>query len=616
MKGLYIILVIILLILSMLFVVVFFFSNDYDENTGEEVVITSSEQLKHAEDALNWLKLQQDSSYKNSITFSIDYDYDYTGEVSGKVDITKWQDIDFEWQQDPYFTIDGVIDTSKSFSGKISGTWGGTEYPEDYVIKVFAKTDSETLQAIVELNPNGSWGTDVLNFQGELKAYLFDQEDNIVAYPNEQQTISSDNYQVWLYRKTDKLSLLEKLPLYSDGSFISYPQPRYNDDGDIRRFVSTAKSGDKVAKLVNVKEQSIIDSTEAPEYNLIRSKYIPEDDPLSGMYGLDERSWIYSDAVAIIAFSIADEHDRANNIIKSLQLLQNQDGSLYFSYDINTGKLKDYEEIYSGSLAWVGYSVVFYEEKYKEGIYIEFAKRIADYLLTLQVTDQSDLRYGSIKGGFNSDGTPKTWVSTEHNIDSYFFLRDLGYLTGIQKYTDAAELVKNSLVTYHWNTSENHFQRIDSDDRTLDSNSWGGIFAQAIGREDMVEGAATFVKEFEVTNQTMKLNSDTNYYNMTYQTDVQLTGFKPYLEGGNYSNTIDEVWAEGTLGVINEMLRRGEDINIYLKSMFAMQDADSRGGLVSSNHNEGEFHIWPSVADAAWLYIDLVDYDAIWTPDR
>ncbi len=616
MKRLYIILAIILLIFLTLFLILFFFTNEGDGNNGEKVIITTAEQMEHAEDALNWLKMQQDSGYKNSISFSTYYDYDYTGEVSGTVDITKWKEIDFDWQQDPYFSIDKEIDSNQSFSGKISGTWGGTEYPEDYVLKIYAKTDSEILQAIVTLDPNGSWSTDELIFTGELKAYLFDQEDNIVAYPNEQRTISSDNYQVWLYRKTDKLPLLEKLPLYSDGSFISYSQPRFNDDGDIRRFVSTAKSGDKVAKLVYVKDQSIIDSTEAPEYNLIRSKYIPEDDPLSGMYGLDERSWIYSNALAIIAFSIADEQERANSIINSLQALQNEDGSLYFSYDINTGKVKDYEEIYSGSLAWVGYSVVFYEEKYNEGIYIEFAKRIADYLLTLQVTNQSMVGYGSIKGGFNSDGTPKTWISTEHNIDSYFFLRDLGYLTGIQKYIDAADLVKNSLVTYHWDTKENHFQRIDSDDRTLDSNSWGGIFAQAIGREDMVEGAAAFVKKFEVANQTMKLNSDTDFYNDTYQTDVHLSGFKPYLEGGNYSNTIDEVWAEGTLGVINEMLRRGENVNTYLSSIFVMQDADSRGGLVSSNRNEGEFHIWPSVADTAWLYIDLVDYDAIWKRDR
>lgn len=63
-------------------------------------------------------------------------------------------------------------------------------------------------------------------------------------------------------------------------------------------------------------------------------------------------------------------------------------------------------------------------------------------------------------------------------------------------------------------------------------------------------------------------------------------------------------------------LKRWEDAYIYLKSMFAIQGADSKGDLLYSNQNEWKFYIWSSVADTAWLYIDLVDYDAIWTPDR
>lgn len=588
----------------------------------------TANQTYHAQKALSWLKQQQDSRFKNAVSFNAYYSYYSEGEVSGKVDLLKWQSLDFDWEPDPYFTLDGSYTkdpTTGTYLGPIHGTWGGTTQPGRYTVKVFSKTDIYYLQASVPLNADGTWSTGDESISGELKVYLFDNDNNIVAYPNAQPTWSSANYEIALYCRTDIPYLKSKIPLRSNGTFKSNPPPRFNDYGDITRFSATVKTGDKIARLVTKTGEKIIDSTEVPRYKLLRSKYIPSDDPLSGMYGLDDRSWIYSDAMGVIVFTMAGERTRAYQILDALESLQNPDGSLYFSYDIYGGPVDGVTTTYTGSLAWLGYSAVFYEQKYKEGNYIEFAKKIADYILTLQVTEpyidhHGHPYFGGIKGGYNDNNDPSTlknWMSTEHNIDSYFFLRDLGELTGIQKYKNAASLVKYALTNYHWYDEQKRFKGGTSNyDLTLDSNSWGGIFAQAIGRNDMILGAANFVKGFEVANQTMPLSSNPESYNMSYTTNTLLTGFKPYLHGGQYQYPADEVWTEGTWGVINEMLRRGENADIYIDTMLAMQDADPRGGVVSSNIGSGEFHVWPEDAATAWEYITLTDYDAIWTPDK
>lgn len=82
-----------------------------------------------------------------------------------------------------------------------------------------------------------------------------------------------------------------------------------------------------------------------------------------------------------------------------------------------------------------------------------FAKKVARHLLSPQVSDAGDPRYGLVTGGMGSyelkageDGTVASvysdeelgWVSTEHNIDAYFLFRDLGILTGEETYTRPA----------------------------------------------------------------------------------------------------------------------------------------------------------------------------------
>ncbi|MBW5447296.1 hypothetical protein GE107_14665 [Cohnella sp. CFH 77786] len=320
---------------------------------------------------------------------------------------------------------------------------------------------------------------------------------------------------------------------------------------------------------------------------------------------METRSWIYDDALAVIAFSLSGDRKRASSILDSLSQLQRSDGSLDMSYDIYKGEISPL--IRSGSLAWVGYSALKYELVTKDKKYRKFAIRIADYLLT-----QQNKKTGSIRGG-----PDVKWYSTEHNIDCFFFFRELSLLTRETRFERAAESVKEALLNFHWSAKENRFfQGVDDPAGALDTNSWGGIFLLAIGRTDLLQGAMNYLSKFKVDSSAMTHSNSRNSYNMTFMTNLPLSGYKPYLDNEHYPGAPDIIWTEGTWGVINLMQRQQLDTWPLIRSMFAIQSSDPEGGLVYANRGAAqepfEFHVWPAVAATAWQYFTLRGAGSIW----
>lgn len=130
------------------------------------------------------------------------------------------------------------------------------------------------------------------------------------------------------------------------------------------------------------------------ETGLVRSFAVPQNDPDYGCESdgtqqagcrLSQRSFIYDDALAVLAFLGANRSDRARAILTQLAKLQSDDGSLPFSVDGYLGPVvDDYRR--TGALAWVGYAAVQYEFKTRSGEFRPCAERIASYLQSLQVT--------------------------------------------------------------------------------------------------------------------------------------------------------------------------------------------------------------------------------------
>jgi len=257
--------------------------------------------------------------------------------------------------------------------------------------------------------------------------------------------------------------------------------------------------------------------------------------------------------------------------------------------------------------------------------YLKYAELIADTMLQRSVNDQRDSRYGLITGG---NGTYRLrlneeinaveeefvpgevlWSSMEHNIDMYFFLRDLGNISENEKYSAAAEVMAKSLLEKTWNMAQGQFnrgQRLDGPDEVmaLDCASWGTFLLAATGEKEKALRA---------------LSSSEKYRSLTDRG----VGYKPYIEKPVYENRkvnrfyfpshpkknwtdLNMMWTEGALGVSLAHLRfqninKARDIiNEVLKYR-----TESGGIAYSSLHIAHEFSMAPGVAPAAWLIINL-----------
>ncbi len=377
---------------------------------------------------------------------------------------------------------------------------------------------------------------------------------------------------------------------------------------------------------------------------LLTSYVVPEDDP-SYKY-IYSRSFIYDDALGAIAMTMTGHYREAERILSAIGRLMQNDGSLWFAYNTanswpNEG---DHEGaiIRTGAIAWVGYAYTFYlETRLQEDEsflstdilaqeYLKHAEKLAEYVIRRQIRSGSDMRCGLITGGWGLyDVKIKTdekapdrqipveefhktevkWVSMEHNIDIYFFLRDLGILTGKKAYGDAAEMVKQGLMRL-WDEESSQFIRgvkgnqIADSALPLDGASWGALFLNSIG-------------------ENLKAQKSLNTIEKNFFCEIgDLRGFKPYYSGSIYEDEkvnafyfhnnpekqwgeLDIVWGEGTLGVAAAYIKAGRKMKALeiIESIMPMQ---TNGGFrYASSAVPYQFNNYPSIASTAWFVVAI-----------
>jgi hypothetical protein len=353
---------------------------------------------------------------------------------------------------------------------------------------------------------------------------------------------------------------------------------------------------------------------------LVRSFEIPADDPDRGLAPL---SFTYDDALAVIAFTAGGETRRAARVLDGLSDLQTADGSLPFSYDTAAGVVAS-DMRRSGALAWAGYAAVRYEQVTGDDRYRDLATGIADYLKTLQVATwngypANDKRYGSVLGG-----PDVAWASTEHNVDAYFFLRDLSRLPGESAYRPLANMVGDSLWGHHWDGwRRRFFQGVTTGwpdpTRALDLSSWGGLFWLAHDRPDLAAQARATLDDFRVEGASVTRTTDPDRYNTAFAAPGPFAGYKPYLPDPGVEAAPNVVWSEGSWGALLLRKRLGEGVSADVDSLRALQAADPDGGYlqVTQGYRPApfEYHAWPAAAGTAWAVIVLQDDGGFWAAD-
>jgi hypothetical protein len=344
---------------------------------------------------------------------------------------------------------------------------------------------------------------------------------------------------------------------------------------------------------------------------------------------LTERVSIYDNALLSLYLMRRGERERAGSVLLGLAQLQRPDGSLPFTF---AWPAPDPETIYlrSGAIAWVGYAAVEYLNAERGGPERErlaaLAHRAARYLIELQASEPAPLA-GLVRGGHGNfslelaaDGGVREvyvpgaipWASTEHNIDSYFFLRDLAALTNNAEYGDAATRIRAALLARGWLPAAGQLARgfnAAGPDAAyaLDCASWGALFLLASGerlRAETALGAADvrYASSFGAARGHRPYAHAPLIENRALA--EHLRARLPALEWDDLS----AVWAEGSAGVALAALRLGQAARAAA-ILDALEPLRTSGGGMPTFTVEipSEMDTAPSLAGTLW--VELVRYE-------
>ena len=353
------------------------------------------------------------------------------------------------------------------------------------------------------------------------------------------------------------------------------------------------------------------------------------------------RSATYDNGLGVIAFLIAGDTDGAAFTLHALARLLRPDGSLWFGYNTaNSWPDESYHEnavVRAGAVGWSGYAFTFFLAHAppcaagdrgcaRERVFFrETAERLAGYLVSLQVSDPADPRFGLLRLGYGTNklvyrpetdemiefylDEPARGISTENNISAWFFLRQLAQLTGEPRWSEAADRIRRGLLQSAWNDELGQFNRgFDAEGapdpvKALDCATWGALFLLAVGETEKARRALQAVEDYYPAR------------------DGEAIGYRPYFDYPVYESYLvgrhffpDDprkewrqlplVWSEGSLGVAFAYLRLGdaERARRVLAGLRPLQD-EGTGLRYASRAVPHEMTDAASVAASAWLVL-------------
>jgi hypothetical protein len=344
---------------------------------------------------------------------------------------------------------------------------------------------------------------------------------------------------------------------------------------------------------------------------LIRSFDIPTDDP--SYERLLNWSWTYDSAVAATAFASVGLQDQAGRLLDQLAALQREDGSIEFAFDVQTGESSG--TVRAGSVAFDAIAFSDYDSTFGSTLYLDNARRAADYLLSLRNEE------GLVRGG-----PDVKWVSTQHNILTVIALATLSQQLEEQgdegaatAYREAAEAIAkgidSQLIVRDGGLA--HFRQGVGDEVVpLDTQALGVIFARFLGDEDLAKQVYEYAQQnFAVDGRSIALSSKKASYNMTYEAKGPFSGYRPYIG----KRAPDVLWFEGTAEMRFVSPSLGQSTETLDASMNSWWDVTRKQGLAPlgadrtvTNSPYNEYHVWPTAAAGAWTVLSGAATDTDW----
>lgn len=324
-----------------------------------------------------------------------------------------------------------------------------------------------------------------------------------------------------------------------------------------------------------------------------------------------DQSYVYDQALAIIAFSKAGMKKEARSLLQGMSSLQLKDGSLYFSYYLNgiSPYPQEGDKRFAGALAWVALSVGHYQSAFNSKEFISFHEKLLSYLA-------AEMKPVSINGNkalalkFNPTNVSETsWNETntaalEHNLDLYAALKLYSQLNSKSKWKSETSGLKTFILSL-WDSQRSHFWSgadlatgaINKEEIYLDNQTWSLL---ALDAETL--------KEINIT-AALELNCEELY--------TEHNGAKGFMDRRPVRGPFAEsfVWSEGTLGHVlavnkaqdlqkKELKCQGKKNSEILNSLTNMKTSD--GGIAyATSATNPDFTTSSSVAGTAWMYFAL-----------
>ena len=323
------------------------------------------------------------------------------------------------------------------------------------------------------------------------------------------------------------------------------------------------------------------------------------------------QSYIYDQALAIIAFSKADDRQTAESLLRGLESLQLPDGSLYFSYYMNGESEYPYEgdKRYAGAIAWVAMAANHYQGQFKTDEFVDFNVKILKYLSSQMKPIHRDglqtlaLRFGP------SDISTTAWkenetAALEHNLDAYSAFRDFNVLNTKPSFSKETVALRGFILSL-WDKSSSHFWsgvniktgEVNKSELYLDNQSWSFL---------ALDGDALKGIDFK---EAFQINCD-NFF-VEHEGVIGFMDSKPVRRPASSQF----VWSEGTLGQVlamekykrnfsKEVQCHNNKTQDIIKSVMKMSKAD--GGIAySTTTSNKDFTTASSVAGTTWMYFAM-----------
>lgn len=307
------------------------------------------------------------------------------------------------------------------------------------------------------------------------------------------------------------------------------------------------------------------------------------------------QSYLYDQALAIIAFSRAGDHVRAKQLVKSLETVQNADGTWYFSYYLDgksphpaEGDMRPH-----GAIAWAALAVLTYEKESKDKSFREVWKKSLQHLekniVWIPRLKQHGLRFSSV------DNKKTKWnerevAALEHALDGVAAFRLAFILSDDKRWKKSQKQLEDFSVSM-WDEAEGHFWsganmltgKINRSEFYLDNQSWSALALSHLPLKEKFQSALQASCRLSVVSGTRR-------------------GFS---ESRSPASQQEFIWSEGTAGkALALSLQQGQcgetSAAQYMETLESMKIA---GGVqyVDRPHVP-EFTDSPSVAGTVWTW--------------